>query len=245
MRRLVLLTLVTLLALPGAALARTFPARVVNSSAQAVTVRLPGGKVVRYVHPRIAGAAGTRSLMAHAARAVGPQITFNLGALDPGVAVLVTQAADGVSIALPGPGAPEQRAIGVVSEVRSGTFVLRLNDHTNLRLHGHGVHACEAASVAYHQDVVLLVADSVHAVRGHAAHCTSRGGHAASGHVQRMARGTVTAAAAGTVTIIDAVTGRQETFATNATPVVGDHVVIVYHRSGGGAVADALYGLAA
>jgi hypothetical protein len=245
MRRLALLTLVTLLSLPGAALARTFSARVVQSSVQAVTVRLAGGKVVRYVHPRVAGAPSAQPLMAHAARADGPQITFNLGALDPGVAVLVTEAADGVSITLPGPGAPEQRAVGVVSEVQKGTFVVRLDDHTKLRLHGNGVHECETARVAYHQDVVLLVADSVHAVRGHAAHCTSRGGHAAAGHVQRMMRGTLTAAADGTVTIIDAATGRRETFATSATPAVGDHVVIVYHRSGARAVADALYALAA
>jgi hypothetical protein len=245
MRRLVLLTLATLLALPGAAVARTFSARVIRSSEQAVTVRFAGGKVVRYVHPRVAGAAAAKPLMAHAARAQGAQITFSLGALDPGVAVLVTRVRDGVTIALPGPGAPEQHATGVVSDVQQGTFVLRLSDHTKLRLHGNGVHECETASVSYHQDVVLLVADSVRGVHGHGAHCASRGHHAPAGHVQRMARGTVSAAADGTVTITDAATGHSETFTTSATPAVGDHVVIVYHSAGGRLVADALYALAA
>lgn len=241
MRRLALLTLLAMLALPGAALARTFPARVVDASAHALTLRLAGGKVVRYVDPHLAGASAGQPMLAHAARADGPQITFSLGALGPGVAVLVTQSRAGVTIALPGPGAPEQRASGVVTDVQQGTFVLRLADRTRLRLHGTGVRPCEVASVAYHQDVVLLVADSVQATGRHAAHCTGSGRAANAGDVQRMARGTVTAVGNGTLAIIDSATGRRETFLTAATPAVGDHVVVVYHRASGRAVADALY----
>jgi hypothetical protein len=240
MRRLALLTLLALLALPGAALARTFPARVVDASAHAVTLRLAGGEVVRYVDPHVADASAGQSGLAHAARADGPQITFSLGALSPGVAVLVTQSRAGVTIALPGPGV-EQRASGVVTDVQQGTFVLRLADRTRLRLHGTGVAPCEVASVAYHQDVVVLVADSVQAKGRHAAHCTGSGHATHSGDVQRLARGTVTAVGDGTVTIIDGATGRRESFLTAATPAVGDHVVIVYHLASGRAVADALY----
>ncbi len=245
MRRLALLTLLSMLALPSVALGRTFPARVVHSSSQAVTVRLASGKVVRYDHPHVAGAAATSPVLAHAARATGPQVTFNLGALDPGVAVLVVKSAGGVTIALPGPGTPEQRAAGVVTAAAPGTFVLRLHDGTKLRLHGTGVRACETATVAYHQDVVLLVADSVHGAHDRAAHCTARRGHGPAGHDQRMARGTVTSVSDGTVTIIDSASGERRTFATTATPAVGDHIVIVYHRGAGRAVADALYASAA
>jgi hypothetical protein len=60
-------------------------------------------------------------------------------------------------------------------------------------------------------------------------------------YVQRVARGTVTAAGGGTLSIADGATGRALTFAASATAPAGAHVVIVYHRSRGGRVADVLY----
>ncbi len=241
MKRLALLTLVAMLALPAAALARTFPARVVHATPNALTLRLADGRVVRYASPRPASAA-PRPLLAHAARdAAAADVSFNLAALAPGVTVLVSASPGGVTIGLPGPGAPEQRASGVVRAVAPGSFVLELADHTQLRLQGAGVHPCETASVAYHQDLVLLVADSVRAAGRRAAHCSGRGRAAHAGYVQRLASGTVSAASEGTVTIISAASGARVTFATSASVVAGDHVVIVYHRASGRPVADAVY----
>src|ERR1700760_3497294 len=124
MRRLVLLTLVTLLALPGAALARTFSGRVVDTSATSLTLRLAGGKVVHYDHPRVAGAATSGPFVAHIARAAEAGAALNLRGLEPGVTVLVTTSGTGVSIALPGPGAPEERASGVVTAVAPHSVAL-------------------------------------------------------------------------------------------------------------------------
>jgi hypothetical protein len=60
-------------------------------------------------------------------------------------------------------------------------------------------------------------------------------------YVQRVARGTATTAGGGTLAITDSATGRRETFSTGATVAPGAHVVIVYHRSAGGNIADVLY----
>jgi hypothetical protein len=285
MRRLALVTLVTLLALPSAALGRTFSGRVVHAGADSLTLRLVGGRVVRYDHPRVAQPAAGQPLLAHAARAVHNGITLELRALDPGVTVLVTSSPAGISVALPGPGAPEQHATGVITAVAPDAFALRLPDHTQLRLHGAGVHSCQVARVEYHQDAGLLVADGVRSVRGrHGRGCathtvqgtitaisadgltirTASGrsetfeaatdgfavgdlvdvtGHQVA-YAQRLARGTVTASGAGTVTIIAAASGARKTFDTAAAPPIGDRVVLVYHRTAALPVADALYALA-
>jgi hypothetical protein len=60
-------------------------------------------------------------------------------------------------------------------------------------------------------------------------------------YVQRVARGTVTASGGGSVTITDGATGSALTFSASATPSTGAHVVVVYHRSAGGRVADVVY----
>jgi hypothetical protein len=209
------------------------------------------------------------------------------------VTVLVTArrgSTTGATIALPGPGAPEQHASGVVSGLRSDGFVLELPDRTALRLHARvQVRACESAEVAYHQDDGLLVADVVNRGRAAAGHCATRTATgnitaiSASGllighrvfeaspdtiagfrvgdlvevsytpgamiarqveYVQRVARGTVTAAGDGSTTIATGATGRPETFSTGARIAAGAHVVIVYHRSAGALVADVVYAFA-
>jgi hypothetical protein len=231
---------------------------------------------------------------------------FNLRALEPGVNVLVTATSAGVTIGLPGPGAPEQHARGLVSAVGPDGFVLQLPDHTRVRLHTSRrarLRPCQTASVSYHQDLSLLVADRTHGDRG-AARGRGRGlgrgargcgaqsaagtitaitsnavsiatadgrsltfrasrrvtggfavgdgvdvsyvGHRATEvtYAQRVASGTVTGAGGGAVSIIDGMGGGSSRFATGASPAAGEHVVIVYHRSAGRAVADALYAAA-
>jgi hypothetical protein len=296
MRRFGLLTVVTMLALPGVAGAATFPARVVRAGAGVLTVRLADGALVRYSGVRAATGPARSPLLAHAAReAAGGAIALNLRALDPGVTVLVTArrgSTAGAAIALPGPGGvPEQHATGVVSSAGPDGFVLELPDRTSLRLHtGARLHACQTAAVSYHQDAGVLVADSVR--RG--GERRARGCRAASfpgtitaisangvtiGHrafkaspatiagfavgdvvdvsytrgtmiarqveyVQRVARGTVAAAGDGSITITGGATGRSQTFSTGAPVAAGAHVVIVYHRSGAGPVADVIYAFA-
>jgi hypothetical protein len=220
MRRLALVTLVTMLALPGAALGRTFPGRVVHATANSLTLRLPGGKVVHYDHPRVAGPPAGQPLLAHAARATAAGVTLELRALEPGVTVLVTRTAAGVSIALPGPGAPEQHATGVVTAVAPDAYALRLADHTQLRLHGAGVHPCQVARVAYHQDAGLLVADGVRSVRG----------RDARGCAARAVQGTITAISADGLTIRTP-SGRSKTFKAAAEGfAVGDVVDVTGHQ---------------
>jgi hypothetical protein len=297
MRRLALVTLVTMLALPGAALARsrTFPARVVRATAQSLTVRRADGAIVRYVSPRVAAPTPERPLLAHVARATeAGRAAFSLQALEAGVTVLVDATRGGVTVTLPGPGASGQRAIGVVSVVAPDGFVLRLPDRTALRLHtSHrlSLRPCETASVTYHQDLALLVADRVQRLAGgrRARGCsalgaagtiaaisprglmittgdgrsltfsaprTTTGGFAVGdavdvsylrgraidvAYAERLARGTVTGAGDGDMSVIDSATGRLMSFASVAAPSIGAHVAIVYHRSAGRAVADVLY----
>jgi hypothetical protein len=297
MRRLALVTLVTMLALPGAALARprAFSARVVRAGTHTLAVRLASGKLVYYSSVRVAPRAPERPLLAHVARAMAlAGAAFELRALEPGVTILVSATKAGVSVALPGPGAPEQQATGVVRDVQPDGFVLQLGDQTRLRLHASGairLRGCARLSVAYHQDVALLVADRVTRAGGvRARGCVERSatgtitavsassltiataagrsltfavsGATADGfavgdavdvsyvrgraievaYVERLARGTVTRAGGGAVTVLDGATGRALQFATSAGAAVGEHVVVVYHRSLSLAVADAVYG---
>jgi hypothetical protein len=312
MRRLALVTLVSMLALPGAATARArvYSARVVRANAGSLLVRLADGRIVRYGAPRVATASSPRPLLAHVARASDPAgaADFDLRALEPGVNVLVSATSAGVTIGLPGPGAPEQHARGVVSAVAPDGFVLQLPDHTRLRLHTSRrarLQPCQTASVSYHQDLSLLVVDRTHGDgsvargrgRGHGRGRGARGcaaqsaagtitaltanavsiatadgrsltfkasrrvtggfavgdgvdvsyvGHRATEvtYAQRVASGTVSGAGGGAVSIIDGVGGRSSRFATSASPAAGEHAVIVYHRSVGRAVADALYAAA-
>lgn len=296
MRRLALVTVVTMLALPGVAGAATFPARVVRAGAHALTVRLADGAIVRYSGARVASSPARSSLLAHAAReAPGGPLLFVLHALEPGVTVLVTPrpgSTAGAVIALPGPdGASEKHATGVVSRAGPDGFVLSLPDRTSVRLHTAArVRACQTAVVSYHQDAGVLVADRVHRGGGHATGgCRARSAvgtitaisataltidhrtfsasaattagfqvgdrvevtytRGAGGsliaqaieYVQRVARGTVTASSGGSVTITDGATGSALTFSASATPSTGAHVVVVYHRSAGGRVADVVY----
>jgi hypothetical protein len=296
MRRLALVTLVTMLALPGAALARprAFAARVVRASGHTLTVRLSSGALVHYSSVRVAPPAAERPLLAHVARAISPVGgAFELEALEPGVTVLVTTTSTGATVSLPGPGSSEHQASGLVSDVQPDGFVVQLPDHTQLRLHAsRGVRprACETVSVVYHQDVALLVADRVHRAGSRSARrCAERSAagtitaissraltlataagrsvrFAASGaesdefvvgdvvdvsyvrgravgieYVERIARGTVVSAGDGAVTVLESATGGRMSFAGGATTAAGAHVAIVYHRSGGRAVADVLY----
>ncbi len=293
-----------MLALPSAAGAATFSARVVRASTGALTVRLAGGRIVRYIGARAGGAPARPPLLAHAAREVSANLTFVLRSLEPGVVVLVTArpgSRAGAVITLPGPGAPEQQARGVVGDVEPDALTLELPGHVELRIHG-GAHAglrpCQTVAVSYHQDAGLLVADSIRAagpqarvvcpardasgtvtaVSSGGLTISTRGGPsltfrgargATSGfavgdvvdvayrrgdlgalqirhveYVRRIAQGTVRASGDGEVAITDSASGRSLRFATSATPAAGDHVVIVYHRSAHGLVADVLYAVA-
>jgi hypothetical protein len=62
-------------------------------------------------------------------------------------------------------------------------------------------------------------------------------------YVEAKATATVTAAAPGTLTIVDSAGGRRATFVARPAQdaALGDHVVVVYHRSRGRPVADVLY----
>lgn len=212
----------------------SFYARVVRASARGLTLGLADGRLVSYSPVQLAGdpSLPAGQPVAHAARA---ESAVNLQGLDPGVTVLATLALApraGVSITLPGPGEPEQQALGVVSEVQQDALVLKLANRLQLRLHASagalaGLHACERARVSYHQDAGMLVADSVRAAhRSAAPRCA-----------ERSAAGTITQLSASGVSI-DTRGGRSLSFAAQATTLggfaVGDIVDVTYTRGAQG-----------
>ena len=139
-----------------------------RAGAHALTLQLADGKVVSYPSLGPASpAAGRSQLLAHAARVAQ---AIDVHSLAPGVEVLATLATDrspgGVTIALPGPGAPEQHASGVVGAVAQDAFVLESSDHATLRLQAspsllRRLRACQRAVVSYHQDAGVLIADGI------------------------------------------------------------------------------------
>ena len=83
----------------------------------------------------------------------------------------------------------------------------------------------------------FAVGDVVDVTYGH--------GRAASSveYVEHRASGTVTSSGQGQMTIINGATGRSETFLIHAAVATGGRVVVVYHRSASGLVADDAYAL--
>lgn len=278
----------------------SFYGRVVRAGIHGLTLQLADGDLVTYASAQPSASAPAQSEpLAHAARATAP---LDISALAPGVEVLATVATDlrasRVTIALPGPGAPEQKARGLVSAVTTDSFALEMSNQGMLRLHASPtmlarLRACERATVSYHQDAGLLVADGIHRTGSARGRCvsrsatgtissvsasgltiTTRGGRSVSftaaatttggfavgdvvdviygrgrnaiavQYAERRTTGTVTAAASGEMTIINGATGHTETFATTATVAIGDRVVVVYHQSVAGLVADSVYALA-
>jgi hypothetical protein len=105
----------------------------------------------------------------------GPAVTINVVGLQPGVTVLITETVDSaghvtITITLP-PAAvagQQQTASGTLTDVGDDAFVLQTADGSDLRLHmtpdalsSLNLSSCDEASVTYHQDAGMLIADGV------------------------------------------------------------------------------------
>jgi hypothetical protein len=170
MKRVAVAAAVASLALPASAYAATFKARVLRSDALHLVLRRDDGRKVTYTAAQIAAlpaaattAGGRHQLLAHVAggpRSADAGITL----LDPGLLVRVTETGAGtVTVGLPSGIGGRHRVTGVVSAVAGGSILLDTPAGLELRLRGAvaGVHACQRASVVYHQDRLALVADRV------------------------------------------------------------------------------------
>jgi hypothetical protein len=169
---------VAVLALPSGAVAggraRSYNARVLRVSSLGVVLRRAGGRTVRFsadeltqVASRVDASSDGHEPLAHMTGQL-PGLVSALERLAPGVIVRVTDRAQSggrprVALGLPPAVGRAQRARGVVGSVFGGSFLLDTVNGLELRLRGHavGLHACDQATVAYHQDHVTLVADSV------------------------------------------------------------------------------------
>jgi hypothetical protein len=158
-----------------------FLARVLRSNATGVAFSLGDGTQVHFSAKQVARhrtrSRGHRNHLARAANASASGISINIEGLEPGVTVLVTETVnpDGsitITITLPPSGAPgvsgEESASGDITEVDDDAFVLTTDDGSDLRLHmgadalaNLDLQTCDTASVTYHQDGGMLIADTV------------------------------------------------------------------------------------
>lgn len=169
----------------------SFLAKVVRSGPTGLPVKASGGKKLWFpaaddVHHATKPkrpAKHHKGTYKNAARAADtgtssskPTVSISVVGLEPGVTVLITEtvAANGditITITLPpstgSPGA-EQTATGVVDEVDDADFYLDPGDGDDLEfnmdadtLSNLNLQTCDTASVTYHQDAGVLIADSV------------------------------------------------------------------------------------
>jgi hypothetical protein len=185
---------------------------------------------------------GHRGKGGHTAQVAGAgSITVNVVGLQPGVTVLITETVDSagnvtITITLPPMSATgHESATGVVTDVSDDAFVLQSSDGSTLRLHmapdalsNLGLSSCDTASVTYHQDAGMLIADNV-ALTG-----SSSAGDCAP---TSDATGTITAVSPSGLTI-STDTG-PVSFTLDSSDVtngfqVGDVVDVVYTQADGG-----------
>jgi hypothetical protein len=137
----------------------------------------------RQIFAHMAGTHGTRDTAPST-----PSVTIDLVGLTPGVTVLVTESVDSsgnvtITITLPPPTSlSAENATGVITEVDSDAFMLQTPGGSDLRLSmapatlaGLNLAACDTASVTYHQDADLLIADTVQVTGTAPQDCQSSG----------------------------------------------------------------------
>jgi hypothetical protein len=102
-------------------------------------------------------------------------VTINLVGLQPGVTVRITETVDAagqvtITITLPPPSVTSQTQTmsGEITDVGDDAFGLQTPDGSSLRLHmapdalaNLGLSSCDVATVTYHQDAGILIADDV------------------------------------------------------------------------------------
>lgn len=237
----------------GSSRSVSFLAKVVHSTGKHVVLRLADGRTVTFSSKQLHHKRGAK--VVHAIRAAGDSsaggnITVSIQGLTPGVTVMVTESVDSqgnvtITITLPPAGTPgvggQQQANGVITDVQTDTFVLTTSDGSSLNLHmaaaqisNLNLQICDTASVTYHQDSNLLIADSVDDTgTSNSGDCSDQSGN------PQDAIGAITAVAPDSITIdvpnqgsmtvgVDPTSGLTDGF------VVGDVVDVTYEDNGDG-----------
>jgi hypothetical protein len=233
----------------------SFYGRVVHSSASGLVLRLNDGAAVSFTPKQVVRkhiSARWRSVNRSRGGRVQVTtggVTLNVQGLEPGVTVLVTETVVGghktITVTLPNAAAPvgggEQHTTGTIEEVDDDAFVLQSADGTQLRLHMDAttlsdldLQTCDGATISYHQDAGVLIADNV-----------SDSGPSATGDCAdgQDAVGTITQVSATGLTISVA-GGRSLTFTADPADdltdgfAVGDIVDVSYDAENGALAAS-------
>lgn len=162
---------------------KMFTAQVVRSTASRLVVRTASGRELTFAASQIKplrahhlhvrpGRHGHAVFHTDDLQLSSGNVVVNLVGLQPGVTIQITETTDTqgnvtITITLPS-SSPSQSADGVVTEVDTDALTLQTDDGSELRLHvsadtlaNLNVQTCDTASVTYHQDAGILVADNV------------------------------------------------------------------------------------